>query len=84
MTSTARNIRSGVSASLYLDGNLLASEPTAITLADIDDQNNWIGRSKYDNPYYIGEFTEFRIYNVALDSCQLKKVGFDEIGRAHV
>ena len=65
-------LRGGVSASLYLDGTWLASEPTAITLADIDDQNNWIGQSKYvDNPPYIGNYEEFRIYDAALDACQL-------------
>ncbi|HEX2876996.1 MAG TPA: LamG-like jellyroll fold domain-containing protein [Polyangiaceae bacterium] len=65
-------IRGGVSASLYIDGNLLATKPTAITLADIDDRNNWIGQSQYkDNPPYDGGFEEFRIYDAPLTSCQL-------------
>lgn len=64
--------RGGVSAALYIDGNLLAIQPTAITLADIDDRNNWIGQSQYQsNPPYQGGFEEFRIYNAALDACQL-------------
>jgi len=64
--------KSGVSIALYLDGNRLASEATAITLADIDDRNNWIGQSQYmTDPVYEGSYEEFRIYDAALDSCQL-------------
>jgi hypothetical protein len=69
--------KSGVSAALYLNGNLLASQATAITLADIDDRNNWIGQSQYGiNPFYEGSYEEFRIYNVALDACQLQTLVF--------
>lgn len=64
--------RGGVSAALYLDAVRLAIQPTAITLADIDDRNNWIGRSQYaSNPPYQGVYQEFRIYDAALDACQL-------------
>lgn len=69
----AFSFKGGVSAALYLDGKLLASEPTAITPANIDDRNNWIGQSQYyGNPAYHGSYDEFRIYNVALDGCQLR------------
>jgi hypothetical protein len=64
--------RGGVSAELYLDANLLASEATSITLADIDDRNNWLGQSQYQgDPFYQGSYEEFRIYGAALDACQL-------------
>jgi Concanavalin A-like lectin/glucanases superfamily len=64
--------KSGVSAALYLDGNRLALQTTAITLADIDDRNNWIGQSQYGgNPPFNGSYEEFRIYKTALDGCQL-------------
>jgi hypothetical protein len=64
--------RSGVSASLYLDGNRLASAATAITLADIDDRNNWLGQSQFQtDPEFEGAYEEFRIYDAALNSCQL-------------
>jgi hypothetical protein len=67
--------KGGVSAALYLDGKWLASQPTAITPANIDDRNNWIGQSQYAvNPPYQGSYDEFRIYNVALDGCQLRTV----------
>jgi hypothetical protein len=64
--------RGGVSAALYLDGNRLASGATTITLADIDDRNNWLGQSQFQtDPDFEGSYEEFRIYDVALDSCQL-------------
>jgi hypothetical protein len=65
-------LQGGVRATLYLDGDELASQPTAITPAKIDDRNNWLGKSQYTgNPGYDGSFEEVRIYNVALSSCQL-------------
>jgi hypothetical protein len=64
--------RSGVNAELYLDGNLLVSKATTITLADIDDRNNWLGQSQFQtDPAFQGSYQEFRIYDVALDGCQL-------------
>lgn len=67
--------KGGVSASLYVETKLVAQEATAITLADIDDRNNWLGRSEYaGNPPYQGEYQEFRIYGAALNRCQLSTV----------
>jgi hypothetical protein len=69
----AFSFKGGVSAALYLNGKLLASQPTTITPANIDDRNNWIGQSQYSvNPPYQGSYNEFRVYNVALDGCQLQ------------
>lgn len=65
-------LRGGVSASLYIEDRLLATQATTITPGDINDVNNWIGQSQYqDNPFYQGGYQEFRIYDVALDACQL-------------
>ena len=67
--------KGGVSASLYFNGKLLASQPTAMTPANIMDVNNWIGRSQYyGNPAYHGSYDEFRIYSAALDGCQVRTV----------
>lgn len=67
--------KGGVSAALYVETKLVAQEATAITLADIDDRNNWLGRSEYaGNPPYQGEYQEFRIYGAALNRCQLSTV----------
>jgi hypothetical protein len=70
-------LKGGVSASLYFNGDELASKPTAIKPSNIDDRNNWIGHSQYyPNPGYEGSFSEFRIYDTALSSCQLRTLLF--------
>jgi hypothetical protein len=64
--------RSGVSAELYLDGNLLSTLTTAIQLSDIDDRNDWLGQSQWSKDHnFNGSFSEVRIYNAALSACQL-------------
>jgi hypothetical protein len=64
--------RSGINAELYLDARLLSDVPTEITLAEIDDRNNWIGQSQWEiNHNFGGTIDEFRIYDVALNSCQI-------------
>ena len=35
-------------------------------MSDINDVNNWLGRSQYNDPNLQGEFDEFRIYNRVL------------------
>lgn len=70
-------LKGGVSASLYLGETLLASKETAVSPANIDDRNNWIGQSQYKvNPSFQGEYDEFRIYGAALDACQIGTVIF--------
>ena len=32
----------------------------------LTDINNWLGRSQWNDPYFNGQFEEFRIYNGAL------------------
>ena len=54
---------------LYLNGALQGSNQIH---ADIDmrtmvDDNNWLGRSQWNDPTLVGKFNEFRIYDVALD-----------------
>jgi hypothetical protein len=64
--------QSGLRAALYLDGNLLGETPTTISLSDIDDRNNWLGQSQWmKDPAFEGMFEELRIYDVALNACQL-------------
>jgi hypothetical protein len=64
--------RSGLSAELFLDGNLLSSLSTAINLADIDDRNDWLGQSQWSKDHnFNGLYEEVRLYNVALSACQL-------------
>lgn len=54
-------------ANLYMDGVQQASGPASIALADFDDAENWLGRSRYESlPFFKGEFHEFRIHGRAL------------------
>lgn len=65
--------RSEQSVELYLDALLLRTGAIPMgKLSDIDDVNNWLGRSqtRRDNNY-SGAYTEFRIYDRALDACAI-------------
>lgn len=57
---------SGGSVRLYVNGQRVAVGPASITLPSIEDVNVWLGRSNYNDPYFTGSFSEFRIYNGAL------------------
>lgn len=65
-------VRSGVNVELYLDGELLISSPSPFKLSDIQDVNNWLGESQWDKDHcFHGSYDEFRIYDQALNGCQL-------------
>ncbi len=53
--------------SLYLNGRLqvIEDEPH-MTLSQLNDINNWLGRSQEPDPLFNGSFLEFRIYRHAL------------------
>jgi hypothetical protein len=64
----------GITLALFMDG-----QPAAVTgaiagrlLADLNDDKNWLGRSpvSVDSPF-IGEITEFRIYDVARTDAEI-------------
>lgn len=59
--------------SLYLQGVLLGRQPTAaITLARLNDIDNYIGRSQWVfDEEFQGVYDEFRIYSAALSRQQL-------------
>jgi hypothetical protein len=47
---------------------------TALTnqLSQIDDVNNWLGRSQFTpDPGFAGTYDEFRIYSAALTDAQI-------------
>jgi len=57
---------------LYLNGKLNAKATLTQRLSEIDDVNNWIGRSQYSrDPSLNADVTEFSIYDRALDAAQL-------------
>jgi hypothetical protein len=58
--------------SAYAEGRLVGSSTTAITLEDINDVNNWLGRSNWTNDANLaGTYDEFRIYDYALTDDQV-------------
>ena len=65
--------RSGQSVELYLDAMLLRTGSIPMgKLSDIDDVNNWLGRSQTGNDAnYSGAYTEFRMYARGLSPCEV-------------
>ncbi|WP_437280376.1 LamG domain-containing protein [Sorangium sp. So ce375] len=58
---------------LYLDGALLGSTPVGFPLSAIQDANNWLGRSHFDqDPYFGGRYDELRLYHEALAGCAIE------------
>jgi hypothetical protein len=59
-------------ARLYLNGALIDSDTAIIPLAWINDTNNWLGRSQFQqDPYFSGRFSEFRIYGGLLSDSDI-------------
>ncbi len=60
-------------ASLYVDGVLLGQNTSfTFTPAAIGTtENDWLGRSQYNDPYFYGSLDEFRIYSAALSPAQV-------------
>jgi hypothetical protein len=50
-------------ARLYINGRRAGTGLAVYPLSRVDDRNNWIGRSQWQDPYYNGTIDEFRIYN---------------------
>ena len=54
---------------VYYNGELVGEGETDIALSDIDDVNNWLGRSNWTNDAnFEGTFDEFRVYDYATRS----------------
>ncbi|RYZ05458.1 MAG: LamG domain-containing protein [Myxococcales bacterium] len=64
--------RSNDRVALFADGQELISSPVQRSLAELNDVNCWLGRSQWtkDHPFH-GKYDELRIYDVALNACQL-------------
>ncbi|MBX3426593.1 MAG: lamin tail domain-containing protein [Pirellulales bacterium] len=56
---------------LYVNGQLVGTSTTLIDLADVEDVNNWLGRSQWNDPLFDGFYNEFRIYGQALTDGQV-------------
>lgn len=60
------------SMAFYIDGESLGSSPWNQTLAELGDDNVWLGRSP-KNSNLSATFDEFRIYDQALSSAQVEQ-----------
>jgi hypothetical protein len=45
---------------------MVAENTLHFDLAEMDDNNNWLGRSQWGDQMYVGSYDEFRIYDFAL------------------
>jgi hypothetical protein len=51
---------------LYEDGRLVGENDLHFKLAALNDVNNWLGRSQWNDPLFMGSYNEFRIWDIAL------------------
>ena len=59
---------------LYFDGALVSTILTPTTLTDLQDINNWLGRSSWSaDQNFDGSINEFRIYNRILSAAELSE-----------
>lgn len=57
---------------LYINGTSQGSETLPAQLSSLEDDNNWLGRSQFnDDAYFEGKIHEFRIYKTARTSDQI-------------
>jgi hypothetical protein len=60
------------SLSVYIDGTLRGSANTAVQLGNLNDVNNWLGRSNWTADSNLGgNFQEFRIYDNAMTAAEV-------------
>jgi hypothetical protein len=48
---------------LYINGQRAGTGVATYPLSVVDDRNDWLGRSQWQDPYFNGSLDEFRIYN---------------------
>jgi hypothetical protein len=64
--------RSNDHTELFHEALSLISSPVQTSLAELNDVNNWLGRSQWSKDHgFHGSYDEFRVYRTALSACQL-------------
>jgi glucose/arabinose dehydrogenase/type 1 glutamine amidotransferase len=58
-------------AEVFQNGQRVAIGAATIPLNKINDVNVWLGKSQWNDPYFNGQFEEFRIYSGALSDQQI-------------
>jgi len=56
---------------LYINGVAVGGTTNLFTLKSMNDNNNWLGRSQWGDPLYVGSWNEYRIYDTALSAEQI-------------
>ncbi len=60
------------SAQLFHNGKLVAEDlNTHMTLSDLTDVNNWLGRAQWNDAMFNGSYADFRIYGYALSKAEV-------------
>lgn len=52
---------------LYSNGVPVVTGPASVPLSKINDVNNWLGRSQWNDGMFLGSYNEFRIYDTAMN-----------------
>jgi hypothetical protein len=60
---------------LYLNGSEVASSDihADMDINTLDDVNNWLGRSQWNDQLFAGSFNEFRVYDAALGAGEVSR-----------
>ena len=56
---------------IFLNGQPIATGSASVPLASISDVNVWLGKSQWNDPYFNGQFDEFRIYQGGLSEQEI-------------
>jgi ligand-binding SRPBCC domain-containing protein len=56
---------------IYVGARKVASARISKALFDVPDIYNWLGRAKYNDPFFAGSYNEFRIYSGAESDLQV-------------
>jgi hypothetical protein len=61
------------SSRMYTNGTLVASSTAPRPLSDFNnaDNNVWLGRAQFADPYFAGQYNEFRLYSGAMGPAQV-------------
>jgi hypothetical protein len=57
---------------VFVNGRQVAAGEAVIPLSALQDLNNWLGRSNWNDPMFAGSFNEFRVHNNLLGVPELK------------
>jgi hypothetical protein len=58
-------------ARMFINGKRVGWRSVDIALSDLNDINNWLGRSQWNDPFLNGVFDEFRIYSGTLSDAEV-------------